>query len=379
MASVAAEPMMPVAAPVSSPAPPAPAGKTWLFGPWLDLLFLSNLVWPLIALAAYLGGHLSTWDNSPVVQSLVFWQIYFISTPHRWITLGLVFLDEDRFQQRPAAFMGIGVFIVLFVTAVTIGTGATLFLVAIDYFWNAWHFAAQHAGIARIYGRTCRPADQSGVVLEKVLLRTFILFAIFRAGMAACAIHCADATITQHTSQFLFGMSLEALHEGITAVDSFCRHWLDWVMLAIPAYLLLRELARYRPAGAGRLAYLASVCGAYTALLVAVHFQHASLLAVALAISLFHAIEYLAIVSWAVIKKHGHSKAGLFAKLAPRWGLALGVFMLVLAISAWSIEQQLFNAWAVVTIAVSFMHYAYDGMIWKARRPAPTLAASLPR
>ena len=38
-------------------------------------------------------------------------------TVFRWITLGLVFLDEDRFRQRPATFMGLAVFFILFVMA----------------------------------------------------------------------------------------------------------------------------------------------------------------------------------------------------------------------------------------------------------------------
>src|SRR5262249_53004532 len=140
--SIAVEsPQVTVAAPL---APTGPA-KHWVLAPWLDLLFFANLTWPLVALAALLGAAASSWDGSSIVQSLTFWQIYFLSTPHRWITLGLVFLDEAKFQQRPRTFVGLALVVIVAVTAVVMGTGTTLLLVAIDYFWNAWHFAAQHS------------------------------------------------------------------------------------------------------------------------------------------------------------------------------------------------------------------------------------------
>ena len=95
-------------------------------------------------------------------------------------------------------------------------------------------------------------------------------------------------------------------------------------------------------------------------------------LAVALSIALFHATEYLAIVSWAVLRKPAQSRRGAFAYLAPRWVMSLVIFMGVLAISAWAISGHFTREWIVLTIAVSFLHYAYDGMIWKAPSASTT-------
>lgn len=85
-------------------------------------------------------------------------------------------------------------------------------------------------------------------------------------------------------------------------------------------------------------------------------------------IALFHATEYLAIVSWSVRMKHGRNGRGVFGHLVPRWVLALTTFMVVLALSAWLFDTRYHNLWAVVTIAVSYLHYAYDGIIWKVRK-----------
>jgi hypothetical protein len=340
-------------------------------------LALANLAWPLIALAALAGGYLAGWGSSPVVQTVTFWQLYFLSTPHRWITLGLVFFDEDRFRQRPATFMGLAVFFILFVTAVVLGTGTTLLLVAIDYFWNAWHFAAQHAGIARIYERQARPDRSTRGLWEKLLLRTFILYAIFRVGAVACGPTCGDtaeaseALLARSLTPFLFGFNPAVLQQALANGSRFCETWIDPIFLLLPLGLLLVEVRQFRPSALGRLLYLGSVCASYTGLLLSIHYhQQMWTLAIALALSLFHATEYLAVVSWSVKLKHGRNPQGLFGQLAPRWGIALLTFASVLAISAWVLDTHYHNLWAVLTIAVSYLHYAYDGIIWKARRPA---------
>jgi hypothetical protein len=102
---------------------------------------------------------------------------------------------------------------------------------------------------------------------------------------------------------------------------------------------------------------------------------------------LFHAIEYLAIVSVAVHKRHGEpeallhaeteSTAGegwirppqrtLFARLLPHWALTLATFCGALGLAGWITYGVTVELWLFVNVVVSFLHYAYDGMIWKTR------------
>jgi hypothetical protein len=139
----------------------------------------------------------------------------------------------------------------------------------------------------------------------------------------------------------------------------------------LPLLLLAGEAVRFRPSAAGRLTYLASVIGGYAALLVSIHYHHTLwTLAIALALSLFHATEYLAVVTWSVRLRQGKGGQGVLAYLAPRWGLTLLLFIFVLAASGYLLDTRYHNLWAVATISVSYLHYAYDGLIWKARRPA---------
>ena len=53
----------------------------WVVSPAFDLLFIANIGWPLLLLPGMAGR------SETVVD---FWQIYFLTLPHRWITLILV-------------------------------------------------------------------------------------------------------------------------------------------------------------------------------------------------------------------------------------------------------------------------------------------------
>ena len=128
---------------------------------------------------------------------LSLFQVYFLSTPHRWITLVLVFCDSDRFWKEPAKFGGVAVGLVLLGLGLVAVAGlapqaanSLTLLMMLDYIWNAWHFASQHAGISRIYGRITRP-EQSlpHAEFEKMALRTLVLWVFFRF-----AVHMASAS-----------------------------------------------------------------------------------------------------------------------------------------------------------------------------------------
>src|SRR5262245_45901064 len=88
---------VPVVAPATS-VPPAKPVKPWLVGPVFDLFCLANLGWPIIVLLLTLDS--TPWSHGPLAAL----QVYFLSTPHRWVTLALVFLDRDHFWQQPRKF-----------------------------------------------------------------------------------------------------------------------------------------------------------------------------------------------------------------------------------------------------------------------------------
>jgi hypothetical protein len=273
---------------------------------------------------------------------------------------------------------------------------------AVDYLWNAWHFASQHHGIYRIYscrsGLAVESASRPCLALEKWSMRGFLLYVILRT---------ASATWSETD-----------WHAAFSTTDA--------IAALVPAALLVGTIYRSGLNPPGRVIYLASVSGLYASLLWAVHIRRPDLvLSLATASALFHAIEYLAVVSWSVRARHqslvgrgavslretvgvprwsAHGREvvdqpnpaapasgrcatgktpvprespaepmGLLGYLVPRWGLALALFILILGAGGWWFDTQFVETWLFINVIVAFLHYAYDGLIW--RRPRAVAAS----
>ena len=217
----------------------------------------------------------------------------------------------------------------------------------LDYIWNAWHFAAQHAGISRIYGRITRPEQSlSHAEFEKMAIRTFVLWVFFRF-----AIHVASAT-------------------GYNASLGWLTPWLAWIdpFVFIPVgVFLVREVSAYRPQCIGRLLYIGSVIALYSSQLLAIRLENRPvMIACFFGGAIFHAVEYLAVCNWSVQKKVN----GVWHYQITRSGVAVLVFMAVIGIGNWLVAWQSLYVWTLITLLVSLLHYGYDGIIWRAR-PAP--------
>lgn len=317
------------------PAAAMPAGRRWLLGPWVDLFFVANVTWPIVFLWM-------VWGGPEAHEQVSFWRIYYVTTPHRWVTMLLVFCDRERFRARPRAFLGVAAAIIAVCLFVRVSTGTLTCLLAISFAWNAWHFAAQHHGIFRIYGRMSQPERTSGMAAEKVLMRSFIIYVIFRT-----------ATWTWLASEF---------HEI---------EWFDLAAMAVPVWLLVRDARGFDRRAVGRVAYLASLTALYVGLLISVRMkQPGFILLLTTASAMFHAVEYLAIVSWSVRSRHGKAEASdaLFGRLLPQWLIVLIAFVCVIGTGSWLMESNLLRAWLLINAIVAFLHFSYDGMIWKSRR-----------
>ena len=330
----------------ATPAPaatPAPTPSGWVVSPAFDLLFLANALWPLLLLPGLVRG-----DGSLQTE---FWTVYFLSAPHRWITLFLVAADPDRREGRNRLFLGFAVLAAVLVGGVWRFTGALTCLALADYVWNSWHFASQHHGVLRMYARK---AGGGPDWLERHGLRLFITYAILRtAGWTT----------------------------GWVEIDAECKWWLnviDLSMLAIPAALLLTNLSGFTRVRLPKLLYLGSVLGLYGGLLLSLRNDWVNLmLAFTAASGMFHAVEYLAVVSHYARRRTAVGSAGLFRQVAGRWAAVLAVYAVLLGLlGVWANHptDELPQLWVAVNVWAAFLHYAYDGFIWKLRRPATATA-----
>ncbi|MDZ4684086.1 MAG: hypothetical protein SH850_03295 [Planctomycetaceae bacterium] len=311
----------------------AAAPTPWLVGPVVDALFVANVLWPLVLLVPQgprFDGH----------DAVHFWQLYFITTPHRWITLLFVVLDGERLRDRRSLLLSVGLSLLAACGAVRWTTGDITCLLAMDYVWNAWHFAAQHHGVYRIYRRRQAAPPSRIDAFEKWTMRGFLLYVIVRV---------AGGTWSQS--------SLDASLQTI-----------DWAVSAVPLGLLFRELVTGRTFRSGALLYLVSVSTLYLGLLAAVHLRQPRLvLTLATASALFHAIEYLTLVGWTAHRHHGSAGGdrGLLHRLAPRWGAAIALFALIQGAAGWMLERNMLEVWLFANVVVAFVHYAFDGIIWR--------------
>ncbi len=301
--------------------PPAPAVRTaraerspWLFNRRIDSVLIANWWWPVIALAAAAGG----WLNS----GLTWWQLYFMSSPHRWITLPLVFGDTERVKAQWRRFAGVGLGLlaagaVLLALGVSKNSGIaalTLFM-SVDYAWNSWHFASQGAGISRIYGRTVAPdLDRRAIEREKSLFRMFVIFVFIRLAIVA------GATSGQTRIDF-----------DVQSLDRITR-WGDFIAFAVAGVLLYRIARLSRPGQRAQLSYTGSFIALYAAQLVALHAHETGLAGyLAFAAAIFHASEYLAVCSWAASRK----REGLWSRPRARSVGALVAFIVVVGALNW--------------------------------------------
>src|SRR5262249_45262154 len=134
-----------------------------------------------------------------------------------------------------------------------------------------WHFAAQHAGVLRIYTRKVGGGSK---LLDRYGVRAFVTYTALR------------------TAGWTTGW-LEA--------DATTMTWLriaDRAVLSIPALLLIEAAMGFAGARIGKPASLMSLCGLYSSLLLSFSCQWAGgVIALTTASGLFHAVEYLALVT----------------------------------------------------------------------------------
>lgn len=311
--------------------------RFWVISPAFDLFFLINFWWIFALLPQSRAVGIT--QSTPVE----FWQIYFLTAPHRWITLFLVAMDPDRREGRSHLFAWIAVITAGIVLGVWVGVGSFTCLVLVDFIWNAWHFASQHGGILRIYGRM---GGGGRPVLERWGFRVFVTYTALRTA----------GWIT-----------------GLTETSPMARNLmnsLDMGVLVLPAMLLGLELLDRPWQRRGKVLYLTSVISMYTVLLFAIRSgDHYLVIAMSAASAAFHAVEYMAIVTYyAWRRRESGSEAGPFRKMTRHWLRILAIYMITLGVISQYADRNMKELYMGLNLWAAFLHYAYDGMIWKLRR-----------
>ncbi len=309
----------------------------WIVSAPFDLCFLANLSWPLLLLPGFSSG------SDTVID---FWQVYYLTLPHRWITLILVAIDRDRREHKSMLLVSLALLIAAVVLGTYFGSGAFLCLGVVDYVWNGWHFASQHAGVLRIYSRK---ENGGHAWLERHGLRVFIVYVILRTA-----------------GNLLWRSDNGILSERIISL-------VDYSMLVVPLLLIAANLRDWNWNRLPKMVYMMSVLSLYSGYLLTSQFGPSRwIVCLATAASLFHAVEYLAVVSYYAKRREETGSSGLMRRVGTHWMLCFSVFVLSLGTIGWSMSNASQNydvIWQGLNLWAAFTHYAFDGIIWKLRRP----------
>ncbi len=325
-----------------------PSGRQWLHSEQFDCLWIANLYWPLLVLVvATLGGG-STVD---------FWQLYFISAPHRWLTLLLVGIDKDRRSGITGKLLASSILLACALLAVRLQTGILLCLGVVDYIWNAWHFASQHSGILSIYSKKSgQELCSLDYRLQRWGVRLFVFYVILRTAS-------------------------RSLYSGWFSDLATAPWWIcDAGMLTIPVLLCVRKMLTLRSGELSGTIYALSFSILYASYLLSNLFGSSTLiLCFATAASVYHSVEYMAFVSqYSTGKRPKVSAEGNLPWIKRHWYLILTLLILAVGSVGWASQSSiawLAESWQVLNLWAAFTHYTWDGMIWKMRRPE--LARSL--
>src|SRR5439155_15265082 len=111
----------------------------------------------------------------------------------------------------------------------------------------------------------------------------------------------------------------------------------DLATLLIPVALIVTNLIGANRDRFGKLVYLGSLCTLYAGVVLGLRLEWAQLVLVFLAsASLFHAVEYLAVVTHYARRRETVGTDGRFRTLARHWLVFLGLYALTLgSVGAW--------------------------------------------
>ena len=306
----------------------------WIVSPWFDILFFCNFFWVLAFLPIYASP-----DGEPYIQ---FWMAYFLATPHRWLTLVLVASDRDRRAGQTWLFGVIAVVVAAAIAGIWWATGDFRSLFLFYTLLLGGHFALQHRLVLKMY------SGHSQVGVEWMETWLPLIFVVY-----------ANVRLVAFLEPIFRLPALDLLRN------------LDYAMLAIPVVMLAIELLQFSRQRLPKLLYMLSVFGLWTSVLWTAHWHQDVLCAVLLgAVTVFHAVEYLALVSYYAWKRREVGSAGLFQTMARNWTVVFAWYVIGCGL-LYSLGDAYFvticyaiNTWA------SILHCVFDAMMWRYGDPA---------
>lgn len=340
-------------------ASPAP----WIVGSSYDQFFL----WAAWLVPVGLWAVAASTENGLLFALAAF---VLLDNSHQVATLPLTVLDPATMRAQAATYLGGAVAIGATAAALSFypDSFAAKLWASLVVYWGAWHIIRQHYGFLRLYQARDKPADARTAKAEVVALSAGAAFPYFlnlSEGWAAA----------EGIGKMLYKVPVPS--------------WSPWVVLAVfvaalaVALLDVGERRRQKKAALSRrlLHVLLVVSNFWIGLLWA---GRDNILVAVLFITAYHDLQYHGIVWW-IGRRRTASPGEPVRPAVRRMFASLGVFALAVFVGAllqaflrndFQLASSLLPGSAATTAlfavvnSYAYMHYFFDGKMWKLSRDA---------
>lgn len=330
----------------------------WIFGAGLDLTI--SLCWlPIFLVVHVLTSGTGVAATHRLQECLVL--AFLVSFLHQPLTFGMVYGDRQQFLQHPRLFALAPVAAVA-ITAVAAFNGWWV-VVPVAAVWNLQHVLQQRYGVQRIYSGK---SHYGSARLDRAV--AYVPMAAVLLAVAATPSIPALVTRSELDPQNAGGVALLVDLRPVAAVFLAIAVAATVVVLAA---VVRQEVAAGERANPAKWLYQASSLGLLAAIVIdpAAGF---------IAYLCTHAIEYAVVVDRTAKQRYGAAtavgdglaKPGVLGHVAHRTTGRMAYFGAIvlgaLALHA-SVHDAVFNT---VVLSIGVLHFTYDAVIWKLRKPA---------
>ena len=312
----------------------------WIKDPQFDLIYLA-FGWIVVYLAF-------TMFPNYFAEILII--VAVTSFVHRHYTFALVYGQKEEFEKRRKAYIALPI---LFLALAVSFYYMNIFfiLLAVSIVWTMYHTIAQKYGFTRIYSRK---AGYGYAWLDKGIIYSWFVYLFFALGERN-----RDLLQQYHEGRTLIRFVGDYFH-----IFTMISYVALAVAIAFTAIYIYVELKNWDKISLPKNIFVFSVL-----LLYAIFFQ--SLIVGFLVFGFSHALEYIAFVNLFVSSKYKKRQdtGSFFSKVTKRQWLYAGIFTLMLAgVSFAGININNYVLGLYIT-GSSFLHFIYDGWIWKVSKP----------
>jgi len=314
--------------------------KLWIKNPLSDSVYFS-FGWIVVFLALVLfQSHMG----------LIIVIVLLFNYVHRHYTMALVYGQKEEFDKRKQVYIYLPI-IAIIVTALSVYFKVFPYLLTLSVLWTMYHSVAQKYGFTRIYSRK---AGYGKGWIDKGILYSWFFYLFF-----AMVIYERSTLLKYKAGRVIIG-NLNNYMDYISTLS----YALLAVSIVFTFIYIYEEIKNRKQISIPKNIFVVSTLSIYAI------FFHSMVIGY-IVFGFSHAIEYIAFVNIFVGAKYRKKPESntFFSRVSKRQWLYSGVFaavIIVLSLIGMKLDQ---NAFLIYIVGSSFLHFVYDGLIWKVRHP----------